>query len=299
MSNLPSSVFSFLCSRICCYVFFVFDKPQINEICEKLPLVNLFFEKLSKTEVENEFPAIKMWYCYWNYVCTKDSVWLSEFDKIDKSSVHPQHRRDLRLIELSMLALSKRNEEVVVTLLSSDEFLDLEFFKAVFQLSICTNNIDACKWILDKCVQLSFLINSELSVFIAQTITPYWVKLYKNYIEKLKFDVDEERILLLQICRFVEGETVDIRLLKNISLSLNDELKAFAANMLAYNGDEQLAFEMLCSVVDENTHDIKQRLFISVLMLMQEKKPQLYKILVNNRRSGSFCDDELLKCDLI
>ena len=74
-----------------------------------------------------------------------------------------------------------------------------------------------------------------------------------------------------------------------------DELKAYAANLLAYVGDTELAFEMLKPIVDESKPDLKRHIFLSVLEQMQEKSPELFGILIKNRQAGNYCDDHLLK----
>ena len=58
-----------------------------------------------------------------------------------------------------------------------------------------------------------------------------------------------------------------------------------------------MAFNMLQPIVNEDVPDVKRDMYIAVLSKMQEKTPDLYRILVRNRVAGNYCDDQLLKIE--
>lgn len=102
----------------------------------------------------------------------------------------------------------------------------------------------------------------------------------------------------MQLCAFNASQKIDIATLKNNVNEMCDELKAYAANLLAINGDTEMAFNMLKPIVDEDVPDLKRSMYIAVLSKMQEKTPDLYRILVKIDLLGIFVMISYLKLNM-
>lgn len=273
-----------------------FASSEIENIKPVLKVVNTFYEKLSNTEIKDNFPLIRCLYCYWNYVCSHDSDWIDEYQKINKLNWGEQ-KQIFSLIEASMFVLAARFEEAFATIVSVSKEIDNSIIRFVIMMYIQSDNIMHLKWILERMKNEHIMIDSDVAVLIAHSIHKVRARETKAILQDVEFKVEAEKKLLFQLCAFHDSQKVNVSTFKDDVNDMCDELKAYAANLLADSGDTEMAFNMLQPIVDENVPDIKRNLFISVLSKMQEKTPDLYRILVKNRHAGNYCDDQLLRIE--
>lgn len=289
-------ILSYYRGKIGNFMVLSFAASQIENIKPALEVVNAFYEKLSNTEVKDNFPLIRCLYCYWNYVCSHDSDWIDEYQKINKLNFGEQ-KLIFSLIEASMLVLATRFEEAFAVIVSVSKEIDNSIIRFVIMMSIQSDNIMHLKWILERMKNEHIMVDSDVAVLIAHSIHRVRAMDTKAILQDVEFKVEAEKKLLLQLCAFHDSQKVNVSTFKDDVNDMCDELKAYAANLLADSGDTEMAFNMLQPIVDENVPDIKRSLFISVLSKMQEKTPDLYRILVKNRQAGNFCDDQLLRIE--
>lgn len=295
-STINAWLFNITLQRIKVNNFMVlsFDSPQIELFKSVSQVTASFYDQLAMTEVRESFPIVRCLHCYWTYICTKDESWIVEFQKIDRKKFADQ-KMIFSLMESSMLVLAKRFEEAFAVVVSASKVVDESIIRFVIMMSVHSNNILHLRWILDQMKMSKIKVNGQLAALIAITIDKDRALGTKSALIEMDFDVKGEKELLLQLCEFHAGEKVDITKFKDKVNDMSEELKAYAANLLAESGDCQLAFDMLRPIVDEDTEDIKQAIFLSVLSKMQEKTPMLYHILVKNRKAGNHCNDQLLQ----
>lgn len=294
-SNLDAWLFNISLQRIKVnnYMVLSFESHQIELFKSASEATSSFYDKLSITEVQDSFPIVRCLHCYWSYICTRDEKWIIEFQKIDRKRLKDQSAF-FSLLESSMLVLAKRFEEAFAVVVSACKVIDESIIQFVIMMSVHSDNFLHLRWILDKMKMSGIKVNDQIAALIAITIDKKRALETKIALEKMDFDIEGEKELLLQLCDFNEGKKIDITKFKDKVNEMSDELKAYAANLLANSGDTQLAFDMLRPIVNEDTKDIKQSIFLSVLSKMQEKTPMLYRILVKNRKAGNDCDDQLL-----
>lgn len=273
-----------------------FSAPQITDFNSALNVSKIFYDKISRTEIKNDFSIVLCLHYYWSFICSHDSSWIDEFQKINKANLGDQ-KQTFSLMEASMLVLDKRFEAAFAVIVSNSEDINESFIRFVIMVSIHSDNIMYLRWILERIKEKHLKINSEIAVLIAQSINNRRAIEVKYILQESEFCIDAEKEMLLQLCAFNASQKIDVVALKNKANDMCDELKAYAANLLAINGDTEMAFNMLKPIVDEDVPDLKRYMYISVLSKMQEKTPDLYRILVKNRLAGNSCDDQLLKIE--
>lgn len=276
------------------FIALSFAAPQIENVRYAQKAVNIFWEKLEETEIEGCFPLIACLHNYWNFICTQDKSWAESFLSIDRTNFGGQ-KIVFNLIETSVYVLLGRSEEAFASLVSASKDIDVNIIRVAIMLFIQTNNIMHLSWIISRMKESFIKINDEIAVLLAHSINKEKADEIIALLDNIEFEKVPVKELLQQLANFNSGKEVTTEHFKIKSADFCDELKAYAANLLAYTGDTELAFNMLNPIVDEDTPDIKRHIFLSVLNKMQEKSPELYRILIKNRHAGNYCDDHLLK----
>lgn len=276
------------------FIALSFDAPQIDNVKSARKAVNLFWRKLEETEIKGCFPLIACLHSYWNLVCTQDKSWADSFLSIDRAHFGDQ-KIVFNLMETSVYVLLGRHEEAFTALVSANTELDINIIRVAIMLFIQTNNIMHLAWVLGRMKEVEIKVNDEIAVLLAHSMQRKNAELIRGQLDNIEFEKESVKELLIQLTNFNSGKEVIIEQIKKTMSEFCDELKAYAANLLAFVGDTELAFDMLKPIVDESTPDLKRHIFLSVLEKMQEKSPELYRILIKNRQAGNYCDDHLLK----
>lgn len=289
-------ILSYYRMRLGDFMILSFDAPQVNSIEIPRQVINIFEDKLYKTEVRDCYPIIRCLYCYWNYISTRNGEWINEFQKVDRKYFNNQ-KFVFSLMETSMLILEGRHEEAFAVVVSIGDQMNSTLLRFVIMMSIQTQNILHLRWILEQVNIVNMKIANEEAVLIAHSINGTRAMETFSALTEVNFEDSIDKKILLQLCNYYAKKKIETSSFKDNIETLNDEMKAYAAMLLATEGDTQLAFEMLRPIVDDDVRDVKQRIFLNVLSMMQEKTPDLYKILVNNRNAGNECDDQLLRTE--
>lgn len=276
------------------FIALSFAAPQIETIKPAQKVVNAFWDKIKDTEISGNFSLIACLHSYWNFVCTQDRSWADSFLATDRTHFGEQ-KIVFDLMGTSVYVLLGRYEEAFATLVSISKDLDINIIRVAIMLFIQTNNIMHLTWILGRMNECHVKIDDAVATLLAHSIHKENAREVIEQLDSIEFENDLVKDLLVQLANFNTGEEVITEHFKKTDLIFCDELKAYAANLLAYTGDTDLAFEMLKNIVDEDKPDLKRQIFLSVLNKMQEKSPDLYRILIKNRHAGNYCDDSLLR----
>ncbi len=276
------------------FIALSFAAPQINNVKSARKAINLFWKELEETELKESFPLISCLHSYWNLLCTQDKSWADSFLSIDRTHFGDQ-KFVFNLMETSVYALLGKQEEAFAALVSASKELDINIIRVAIMLFIQTNNIMHLVWLLGRMKEVGIKVNDEIAVLLAQSMQKENAEKLRAQLDNIDFEKESVKELLIQIANFNSGKDVITEQIKKTMTEFCDELKAYAANLLAYVGDTELAFDMLKPIVDEDTPDLKRHIFLTVLDKMQEKSPELYRILIKNRQAGNYCDDRLLK----
>ncbi len=276
------------------FIALSFDAPQIDNIKSAQKAANLFWKKLEETEIKGSFPIIACLHSYWNFVCTQDKSWADSFLSIDRTHFANQ-KIVFTLMETSIYVLLGRHEEAFAALVSTSKEIDINIIRVAIMLFIQTNNIKHLAWLIDRMKEAEIKVNDVIALLLAHSMQRENAEMIRVQLDNIEFEKESVKELLIQLANFNSGKAVITEQIKKTMTEFCDELKAYAANLLAFAGDTELAFDMLKPIVDESTPDLKRHIFLSVLELMQEKSPELYRILIKNRQAGNYCDDHLLK----
>lgn len=280
-------------SKIQNYLVLSFESPQVALFKPAFQLTSTFYDLIAKTEISDGFPMVRCLHCYWSYICTRDSSWINEYQKIDRKDFGSQ-KVIFSLMESSMLVLAQRYEEAFAVIVSTCKVMDESIVHFVIMMSLHSNNTHHLRWALERMKNVNIKINSSIAGLIAMTIDKARAQEIEHLLISMDFEIEGEKELLAQLCNYHAGKVVNVEKFKGLTDFMSDELKACAANLLANAGDTQLAFNLLSPIVEEGKDDIKQAIFLSVLSKMQEKAPMLYRILVKNRKAGNHCNNQLL-----
>ena len=275
------------------YMILSFEAPQVELFKEASRITTSFYELLSKTEIFENFEIIRCLHCYWKFISSKDNCWIAEYQRVDRKDFDSQ-KIMFSLMESSMLVLARRFEEAFAIIVYACKVLDESIITFVIMMSVHSDNHLHLIWILNQMKTEKIKISNQIAVLIANILNRDRSVNIENVLAEMDFELDEVKELILQLCKFHTDKKVDVNAFKDKVENMPDELKAYAANLLADTGDTQLAFEMLSPIVDEEEFDIKLSVFLSVLDKMQEKTPLLYRILVKNRKTGNRCNNQLL-----
>ncbi|MEE1084809.1 MAG: hypothetical protein UH850_13875 [Paludibacteraceae bacterium] len=276
------------------FIALSFAAPQINNVKSARKAINLFWKELEETELKESFPLISCLHSYWNFLCTHDKSWADSFLSIDRTHFGDQ-KIVFNLMETSVYVLLGKQEEAFAALVSASKELDINIIRVAIMLFIQTNNIMHLVWLLGRMKEVGIKVNDEIAVLLAQSMQKENAEKVRVQLDNIDFEKESVKELLIQLANFNSGKEVRTEQIKKTRTEFCDELKAYAANLLAYVGDTELAFDMLKPIVDEDTPDLKRHIFLTVLDKMQEKTPELYRILIKNRQAGNYCDDRLLK----
>lgn len=274
-------------------IVFSFDSPYVEMFKNASQMTASFYEQLSNTEISDRFNMVRCLHCYWSYICSKDCRWISEFQKVDRKGFSNQ-RTTFSLMESSMLMLARRFEEAFAVVVSTCNVIDESIAQFVIMMSVHSRNILHLRWIFSQMKTAGIKINDQNAALIAGTLDKDRAMETETSLVEMDFETIGVKDLLLQLCRFHIGQNIEVDSFKDEVQYMSDELKAYAANLLAHVGDTQLAYDMLSPIVEESVDDIKLSMYLSVLSKMQEKTPMLYRILVMNRKAGNHCVDQLL-----
>ena len=276
------------------FIALSFAAPQIDNVRSTRKAVNFFWKQLEETEIKGSFPLIACLHSYWNFVCTQDKSWADSFLSIDRTHFGDQ-KIVFNLMETSVYVLLGRHEEAFAALVSTSKEIDINIIRVAIMLFIQTNNIMHLAWLLGRMKEVGIKVNDEIAVLLAHSMQRKNAEMIRVQLDNIEFEKESVKELLIQLANFNSGKEVITEQIKETMTEFCDELKAYAANLLAFVGDTELAFDMLKPIVDESTPDLKRHIFLSVLDKMQEKSPELYRILIKNRQAGNYCDDHLLK----
>lgn len=270
-----------------------FEDPQIKLLEKPFKVTDKFINLLNKTEIHDYYPIVKCLHCYWGYLTSRNKDFLDEYLSIDKKNFNEQHYY-FTLIEASLFVLEKRNKEAFSAISSICDKLDDNLIKFVVASGIYTKNATFISWIINLCKERQYLICDPEATLIAHSVNPNNAIVLKDDIEKTEFKNKTTKNVLIQLCNYNAKQQIDVSTFEDRVSSLSDALLSYASLLLSCSGKSQLAFELMRPIVNESISDIKQRIFLDILSSMQEKSPDLYKILVQNRKAGNFCDDALL-----
>ena len=267
-----------------------------NSFGEASKASNQFYTQLSETEIKDSFPMLRCLHCYWNYICSRDSKWIKQFQETDKSTFSNQ-TEFFYLLESTMLLLNENFNQAFNIITTHIYHFDNNKIRYAILLSTLTKDTDNLKWVFEQIEKSEIKIDSLTASVIADLITKDRANFLRTSIQKQIFEIEAEKEILVQLCDFFENNKVDISDIENKLPLISNELKAFAAELLALNGEEQMAFEILSPIVDVDIPDRKRDIFLMILSKLQEKTPELYRILTKNRHSKNYCDDKLLEME--
>lgn len=266
------------------------EKPEYKEAFEA---ANKFYSLLNRTEMVNGFPVLRALDCYWAFLVNDDDSWLSEYQSIDKSSFGEQ-KYYFQLIEATMLFMAERPEEAFTLAVSIKDGIDTSYVNFLILLGYHAQKLDYTLWVLNLAIEKKIKLDSDGSKFLAFSVHHETADRLLAVVSQLEFENEVEKNIVVQLCNNSSGRPVDTSGFKDKTATVSETMLAYAAMLMAQDGEVNLAFELLNPKIEVGKMDLKQRLFIDILSMSTEHRPQLYRLLQQNREQGETKDDLLL-----
>lgn len=255
--------------------------------------VNKFYTLLNRTEIVDRFPILRAMYCYWGFLVKGDNIWITEYQSIDKSTFGDQ-RYYFQLIESAMLFMVGKPEESFALAASIKDGIDASYVNFLVLLGFHSQNIDYTLWALNTAIEKKIKISDEGSNLLAFSSSKETANQLLSVLPQLEFECETEKEVIIQLCNNSLARSLNTSGFKDKIETLSDTILAYAAMLLALDGDVDLGFKLLNPRVEAGQMDIKQRLFINILCMSPEHKPHLYRLLQQNRNQGEVNDKQLL-----
>lgn len=252
-----------------------------------------FYTLLNRTEVAGRFPILRAMYCYWGFLVKEDNIWLAEYQSIDKSTFGDQEYY-FQLIEASMLFMAGKSEESFALAASIKDGIDASYVNFLILLGFHSHNIDYTLWALNTAIEKKIKISDDGSKFLAFSSSKETANLLLSVLPQLEFECEAEKEVIIQLCNNSLAHSINTSGFKDKIETLSDTILAYAAMLLALDGDVDYGFKLLNPRIEGGQMDIKQRLFIDILCMSHEHKPHLYRLLQQNRNQGEVNDNQLL-----
>lgn len=280
-------------------IIFTRQAPIICDFKIAYHVYDRFFSLLEKTNASKYYNEERALYCYWGFFVKEDDSLLAEFQNIDGLKQSDQKYLFI-LMESSMLLVAGREQEAFATIISikndmiHDKTLMPTYTNCLAFMSLHSDSLIYLNWMFDVCKETCFKIETETSKVIAMTIYGKNATDIKKSLQKVEFNVSEEKNLLIQLCDYMMNLDVDLESLKSYIKNLDDTLAAFAAMILSGKGEEEYAYGIMNPKVDKDKVDFKQRVFLDVLTRSKVHRPELYRLLQKNRKNGYNKENVLL-----
>lgn len=255
--------------------------------------VNEFIVLLADTDLKDAFPIVNSLYHYWGYMIDGEKSRIREYQRIDRSGIGDQ-KQIFKMYEICMLQMAGLTEEAFAAMCAMSDSIDQSIIDLSMLIGHDYKSDDYIRFGLKQARDNKIAISSFCSTILASYLNHETVTVIEEFINDLAFINPLERELLIQLCNFAKNDTVDTSGFKDKTEDLSDELTAFAALLMAKNGEDELAVKILTPIVDEQTLDLKARIFIDVLSCNTYHHPHLYRLLKDNRKRG-VCQIDLLK----
>lgn len=251
---------------------------------------------LQKTEVRRVFAMAEAHHCYWGYVIDGNPDWIGNIHQIERSMEKEQVAL-LNMMEVSMLVIAKRFNEAFQMVATMRDDITPEIADFIILMGFHSNDMKLIGWVIELVKEKPYKLSSSAALHIAFCISPSTASELLKMLDEGVFENENDGIVLREMCHSNDGRDVDVEKLKAHLDGLTDDMTAYAAQVLSKAGEAQMAFDLLQPKVAGGNSGLRQRIFIDIMYALPEKHPELYSMLVENRKKGNPCDDELLSLE--
>lgn len=251
---------------------------------------------LRKTDVMPVFAMVEAHYCYWGYILDGSPSWIDRIHQIEREKNREQAVM-LNMMEVSMLAVAKRFNDAFRMVATMREDITQEIADFVILIGYYSNDMKMLAWVMELVKEKPFKLSSSAALHIAFCVSHSTASEILKSLGADLFEHENDEFVLKELCNLYDNREVDVDGLKNHLEGLSDDMTAYAAQVLSQKGEAQLAFDLLQPKVENDKSGLRQRIFLDIMAMLPEKHPELYSILLENRKKGNPCDDELLRLE--
>ena len=252
-----------------------------------------FVHHLNRTDLVGAFPIVRLLNSYWGYIVTGEKGRVDEYQAINKDNLGVP--KDIFiLMESSLLQMEGRTPEAFALLPGLKENANDLLVNFAILLGFHSNEVGYIVWGLNLAVEKGIVLGENACSSLCISINKNTAFDILPIVADVDFENEKLREIVIELCHFFMGQTIEVDALKKDCLQLPESILPFVAMLLSQGGENDLAFDILQSRVDENIPDFKFRVFINVLMKSREHRPLLYSILKKNRLAGYTEDNQLL-----
>lgn len=252
-----------------------------------------FFALFDRTEIANIFPTYRVLYYYWGFIVKNDNKFLVNFQQIDKS-LFGDNLDYCTILEATMLYMNGDADDAFYKIAASRDKFNASALDLIILMGIHSLKIEYIVWGLTTAIKKQICIGEDASKFLASAINSDTAIKILNELPNLIFENEANKIIITELCNFNLGRDINISKIKETIGVISDTILAYAALLMAQNGDISLAFDILNSKIEPGKMDIKQTIFINILCMSKEYRPHFYRLLQSNRKQGVVAFNDLL-----
>lgn len=260
------------------------------ETCKKLMFL------LEETEVRPFFTMVEAHYCYWGFVINRDESWIEAIHQIDRKTAKGQ-ATNLNMMEVSMLTVAGRSTEAFQIVASMRTQITPKIADYVILMAYHAKDMTMLEWVMKLIKEKPFKLSSSAALHIAFCVNGKSASSILRMIDDSLFEMENDAVVLRELCNVYDSRTVDVTALKQHLDKLTGDMTAYAALVLANSGEAQMAYDLLQPRAADEKSGLRQRVLLEVMARLPEKHPELYQMLVNKRKKGERCDDEMLRLE--
>lgn len=272
------------------------QRPLPSEIGVAFETSDKLMRLLQKTDVKDVFAMVEAHHCYWGFALDENPSWIDAIHQIDRSLANEQNVR-MNLMEVSMLMISKRFNEAFQMVVTMREDITQDIADFVILMAFHANDMQMLAWVMNLVKEKPYKLRSSAALHIAYCVSHSSASEILKVLDTGMFECENDGVVLRELCNLYDNREVDVESLKAHLDGLSDDMTAYAAQVLSQTGDAQMAFDLLQPKVGTDKSSLRQRIFLGIMAMLPEKQPELYTILLENRRNGNPCDDELLSIE--
>ena len=294
--NLPKWIYAIGCYRSLLGRTIPLNREGINNIEDYRKASDIsdhFVHYLNGTDLAGSFNMVRLLSSYWGYIVEGDSARIEEYQSVPKDGLGEQ-KNIFTIMESALLQMDGRTPEAFALLSGLKEEADELLINFCILLGFNSNEAGYITWGLNLAADSGITLDTNTSNSLCIAINSSNALVIQQVLERTSFENDSVAILVSELCGFFIGRTISVESLKNSYNTLPESMLPFSAMLLSQGGENDIAFNILRSRVDEKTPDFKFKVFVDVLTKSPEHRPLLYSMLKSNREAGFTEDNQLL-----
>ncbi len=261
------------------------EAPQIQQMPfrEAYLFADKFYQLLSRTDIADVHYVVKALADYWGFVATDNKSFRDTFLHTERNK---EQKIQYAVMGSSMLMMSGLVNEAFDLMKITEQDVDGQLLQMLFAMTRAGKQPERLTYIFNLCREKNIVVDTMCAGAIAVAICGKSAMVIKENLSTLVYENKTNLLVLQLLCEQTLVGKVDTSGLKEQLDRFDAEMLPYVALLLHENGDEEDAYAILNEKVDEETYDLRLRVFLEILSTKTEYQPRLFRLLNRNRKAG-------------